>query len=389
MQLKPAQRRACRSPEPAAAATADPLAALKRVKRQLIERHVRPDDRRGLLAVALTLLPIGLLGWAAWLASTVSYALTAAITLLASLFLLRAFVLMHECGHGSLFRSAWLNRGFGFVLGVLTGMPQYVWSQHHQFHHAHNGNWDRYRGPLNIVPVGEYAAMSPAQQRRYRNARSIWLAPLAGFLYVVLNPRRTWLKGSAGLLRHLWSNRRLQSGMPLGERIAAFKTPCWSSAAEFRHMSWNNVVVLLLWGLAAWWMGPWLFVGFYIVAAALAGGAGLVLFSVQHNFEQSHATGNEGWDYTRSAMEGTSFLCLPAWLNWITVNIGYHHIHHLSARIPSYCLADCHDEYAGMFSSVTRIRLAQVPAALKYILWDTANQRLVSVADYQAGLRPA
>jgi len=209
VRLKSARRRACRLPGQPAAAAADPLAALKRVKRELIERHVRPDDRRGLLAVALTLLPIGLLGWAAWLASTVSYALTAAITLLASLFLLRAFVLMHECGHGSLFRSGRLNRGFGFVLGVLTGMPQYVWSQHHQFHHAHNGNWDRYRGPLSIVPVGEYAAMSAAQQRRYRNARSIWLAPLAGFLYVVLNPRRTWLKGCAGLLRHLWSNRRL------------------------------------------------------------------------------------------------------------------------------------------------------------------------------------
>jgi len=385
VRLKPARRRACRSSDPAAPAGADALAALKRVKRQLIERHVRPDDRRGLLAVALTLLPLGALGIAAWLGSSVSYLLTAALILPMSLLLLRAFVLMHECGHGSLFRSGRLNRGFGFVLGVLTGMPQYVWSQHHQFHHAHNGNWDRYRGPLSIVPVGEYAAMSPAQQRRYRNARSIWLAPLAGFLYVVLNPRRTWLRGSAGLLRYLWSNRRLHSGVPLVERIAAFKTPCWSSVQEFHHMSWNNVVVLLLWGLAAWLMGPWLFIGFYIVAAALAGGAGLVLFSVQHNFEQSHASGNEGWDYTRGAMEGTSFLCLPPWLNWITVNIGYHHIHHLSARIPSYCLAECHDENAGLFSGVTRIRLAQVPAALQYILWDTAAQRLVSAAEYQAG----
>jgi omega-6 fatty acid desaturase (delta-12 desaturase) len=263
-------------------------------------------------------------------------------------------------------------------------MPQYVWSQHHQFHHAHNGNWDRYRGPLNIVPVGEYAAMSPAQQRRYRQARSIWLAPVAGFLYVVLNPRRTWLKGGFGLLRHLWVERHSQRGWPLDDRIAAFATPCWSSPQEFRHMSWNNMVLLPLWALAAWWMGVGLFVGFYIVSAALAAGAGLVLFSVQHNFEHSHASGDAGWDYTRGAMEGTSFLSLPPWLNWITANIGYHHIHHLSARIPSYCLADCHDEAPQLFAAVTRIRLAQVPAALKYILWDTATERIVSVADYQA-----
>ena len=199
---------------------------------------MRPDDRRGLAAVALTLLPIGALGVAAWLGSSVSFALTAAITLLTSLFLLRAFVLMHECGHGSLFRSGRLNRGFGFALGVLTGMPQYVWSQHHQFHHAHNGNG--YRGPLNIVPVSEYAAMNVTQQRCYRNARSIWLAPLAGFLYVVLNPRRTWLKGGVGLLRHLGVERHAQRGMPLGERIAAFETPCWSSPQEFRHIDFGT-----------------------------------------------------------------------------------------------------------------------------------------------------
>jgi omega-6 fatty acid desaturase (delta-12 desaturase) len=392
VRLNSARRHAARSAQPAASSAesaARRLAQLKGLKRQLIERHVRPDDRRGLLAVALTLLPIGALAVAAWLGSSVSFALTAAITLLTSLFLLRAFVLMHECGHGSLFRSAGLNRGFGFALGVLTGMPQYVWSQHHQFHHAHNGNWDRYRGPLNIVPVSEYAAMSVTQRRRYRHARSIWMAPLAGFLYVVLNPRRTWLKGGVGLLRHLASKRHAQRGMPLGERIAAFETPCWSSLQEFRHMSWNNAVVLALWGLMAWLMGPILFVGFYIVAASLAGGTGLLLFSVQHNFEHSHASGNEGWDYTRGAIEGTSFLSLPPWLNWMTANIGYHHIHHLSARIPSYCLVECHDEYAGLFTGVTRIRLAQVPASLKYILWDTATQRIVSVADYQAGLQPA
>ena len=151
----------------------------------------------------------------------------------------------------------------------------------------------------------------------------------------------------------------------------------------------SAVLVLSLWGLSAWLMGPWLFFALCIVAPSLAAGAGLVLFSVQHNFEQSHASGTEGWDYTRAAIEGTSFLSLPPWLNWITANIGYHHIHHLSARIPSYCLAECHDEYAELFTGVTRIRLTQVPAAAKFILWDTATQRIVSVAEYQAGLRPA
>ena len=81
---------------------------------------------------------------------------------------------MHECGHGSLFRSARLNRVFGFVFGVVSGMPQYVWSAHHRFHHANNGNWAKYRGPLSIVSVDDYAAMNVAQQRRYDNARNVW-----------------------------------------------------------------------------------------------------------------------------------------------------------------------------------------------------------------------
>jgi acyl-lipid omega-6 desaturase (Delta-12 desaturase) len=359
------------------------LARLKVIKRQLIERHVRPDHFKGLSASAATLLLLAALTCAAWRSTELSYALTAAITLLTGLFLLRAFVLMHECGHGSLFRSGRLNRGFGFVFGVLCGMPQFVWSQHHQFHHAHNGNWDRYRGPLNTAPVAEYAAMSVDQRRRYRRARSIWLAPLAGFMYVIVHPRLTWLRGSAGLLRHVLAGKRADRRASIGALAAAYRTPCWQSLQQWQHMTCNNLALLALWGLLLWGVGPLLFVGFYLVSVSLAGGAGLLLFAVQHNFEQSYASSDEGWDYTRGAIEGTSFLHLPGWLNWFTANIAYHHIHHLSARIPSYCLAACHDEYAMHFSGVTRIRLAQVPAALKYILWDTLSQRIVSVAELQ------
>ena len=394
MRLRLARRRAVPRARPAAARAPDPaaasdLAGLKAAKRQVIERHVRPDDLKGLAEVATTLLPIAALAYASWRSLELSYGLTAVITLLGSLFLLRSFALMHECGHGSLFRSARLNRGFGFVFGVISGMPQLVWSQHHQVHHAHNGDWDRYRGPLNIVTAAHYDAMSAVQQRQYRNARSIWLAPFGGFMYAIVNPRVTWVKGSVGLLRHLISGRRHQPGASIGALAAGFKTPCWSSMQEFRHMSANNAVLLALWALSAWLMGPLLFVGFYLVGSALANGAGLVLFTVQHNFEHAYASRSVGWDYDRGAIEGTSFLVLPGWLNWFTLSIGYHHIHHLSARIPSYCLAGCQVENAHLFTRVTRIRLAQVPGAVKCILWDAVAQRIVSVAEHQATLRLA
>jgi omega-6 fatty acid desaturase (delta-12 desaturase) len=354
------------------------LTRLKALKRQIIDRHARPDNLRGLAMVLTTLLPIAALFALVPASAELSYALTGCIALLTSLFLLRAFVLMHECGHGSLFRSARLNRGFGFVFGVVAGMPQYVWSQHHQYHHANNGNWQRYAGPLNIISVHEYAAMSAAQQRRYRNARSLWLAPFAGFLYLIVNPRLNWLKGSLQLLLHLARAKLAQPAVSLREHARGFKTPLWTSAPEYWHMFWNNVVLLALWAVLAWLIGPALFFAFYVASVSLAGAAGIVVFTVQHNFEHSYASGDAGWDYHRAAIEGTSFLQLPSWLNWFTANIAYHHVHHLSARIPSYRLAACHAEYAALFAGVTRIGLAEIPRALRCILWDTQAQRLVA-----------
>ena len=355
------------------------LDQLKAAKRQIIERHARPDDRKGLTMVLTTLLPIGILFYAT-AAAGASYWLTAATVLVTALFLVRAFVLMHECGHGSLFRSGRLNRTLGFVLGVVTGMPQYVWARHHQHHHATNGNWDRYRGPLNIIRVDEYEALTFAQKRRYRSARSIWMAPLAGLMYVIVNPRLNWLLGSFALLWHVARGKVRQPGRSRAALASEFISPHWSNAKEYRHMCWNNCALLALWAAMSWLGGSGFFVACYVVSASLAGGAGIVLFAVQHNFDQAYASGDAGWDHDRAVLDGTSLLVLPAWLNWFTANIRYHHVHHLSARIPSYCLVACHDEFAHLFVGVRRIGLAQVPAALRCVLWDVRGARIVSVA---------
>jgi omega-6 fatty acid desaturase (delta-12 desaturase) len=353
------------------------LSQFQRLKqeRALILRHSRPDDRRGLAQVFATLLPLAALWWAAAWSTGVSYWLTAGVMLLMSLFLLRVFVLMHDCGHGSLFRSARLNRGFGFVFGVLSGMPQYVWSKHHAYHHATNGNWDKYRGPLSTASVDEFEALSGKQQRFYERVRSIWLAPLHGFVYLIFNPRFTWLKGNVALAGHLLR----------GKQLADFSTPYWASAKEYRHMSWNNAVLLCAWILMSWAVGPLLFFAVYLTSLSLAGAGGIVVFTVQHNFEHAYASSDEGWDHDAAAIQGTSFMILPRWLNWFTANIAYHHIHHLSARIPNYCLVKCHDEHAHLFADVTRIKLSRLYSTFKYILWDSRARRIISTAEYRRG----
>lgn len=357
------------------------VANLKTLKPRIIEAYARPDNMKAWFQVLTTLLPLALLWWAAVASAEEAWPALLLSVALMTLLLLRVFVLMHECGHGSLFRSPRLNRLFGFVFGVIAGMPQYVWSQRHHYHHSTNGNWARYRGPLCIITADEYAAMSDAQQRRYRRQRSIWLAPLAGFMYLIFNPRMGWISGSLALLRHQLFTPR--AGLSLRAHAAAFKTPVWNSSAEYWHMFWNNSALFALWALMAWVIGPLLFFGCYLVSVSVSGGVGILLFTVQHNFEESYASADEGWDYDRAAIEGTSFLQLPAWLNWVTANIAYHHIHHLSARIPNYRLAACHAEYSELFATVPRITLAQIPAALKCILWDERRRCILSVAEYE------
>jgi len=368
------------------------VSSIRRIKQQkhaIIRRYTQSDNITALTQVLTTLASLALLWWVALLSVAVSHLLTVAAMMLIVLFTLRVFALMHECGHGSLFRTQPLNRAFGFLLGVVAGMPQYVWSQHHNYHHAHNGNWEKYRGPYTTLSVDEYAAMNHAQQRMYRCKCSITVAPFIGFIYLIFNPRFTWLKGSVGLVSHMAKRKVAQPNLSMKAHATSFETRYWQSGKEYWHMFWNNVVLLSVWALMCWAFGTVRFFTIYLISASLAGGAGIVLFTVQHNFKHSYASDGERWDYNTGAIEGTSFLILPRWLNWFTANMAYHHVHHLSAKIPNYSLIRCHNDYRHLFSDVTRVKLSHVHKALKYILWDTRTQRIISVAEYRQQMNQA
>ena len=359
---------------------------IKEQKRAIVSGHCRSSSVRGLAQVLTTFGALALL-W--WLVRVGHGWLIVAVVLGISLFSLRAFGLMHDCGHGSLFRSPRLNRIFGFLLGVSVGMPQYVWAQHHNYHHAHNGNWDKYRGPYTTLSVDEYAALTPLRQRLYRCKCSMYGAPIVGFIYLIFNPRFTWLKGSIGLVVHTIRCKLAEPARSLRDHAASFRTRYWKSAREYRHMCWNNLALLGGWALMCWALGPRSFFPVYVISLSLAGGAGIVLFTVQHNFRHSYASDEANWDYDTGAIHGTSFLVLPAWLNWFTVDIGYHHVHHLSASIPNYRLTDCHKEFSHLFTDVTRVKLAEVRDALRYILWDSRGGKIVSVAEYELSVSQA
>jgi acyl-lipid omega-6 desaturase (Delta-12 desaturase) len=365
------------------------IGRIKEQKQTIIRDYAQADNLQALAQVLTALVALALVWWGAVSSIDVSRWFTAAAVVLIILFTVRVFALMHECGHGSLFHAPRLNRAFGFLLGVVAGMPQYVWSKHHQYHHATNGNWEKYRGPYTTLSVDEYAALTGAQQFMYRLKCSIAVAPFVGFIYLIFNPRFTWFKGSIGLVRHIVKGKVAQPNLSLKEHAASFETRYWQSSKEYWHMFWNNVVLLGIWVLMCWAFGTILFFTIYLISVSIAGGAGIVLFTVQHNFKHSYASDGRLWDYDAGAIEGTSFLILPRWLNWFTANIAYHHIHHLSAKIPNYRLTEAHNEYRYLFSGVTRVKLSQVHKALKYILWDTRARRIISVKEYRQQMNEA
>ena len=151
--------------------------------------------------------------------------------------------------------------------------------------------------------------------------------------------------------------------------------------AHYRHMTLEQPVPARDLGTDGVGGRPALFFACYVVSGSLAGGYGIVLFTVQHNFEHSYASADEGWDRDLAALRGTSYLILPGWLNWITADSAYHHVHHLCAAVPTTASPPCHREHEQLFSSVQRVGLFEIPSALKHILWDVSARRLVSVAE--------
>lgn len=365
---------------------AEDKAKVDRIKTEapnIIKKYAGRSNLKAAFQCLNTLLPYLALYYLAMTSLTTTPWLAAIYIVLLSLFTLRIFILMHDAGHLSLFDSKFLNSIVGFITGVCVGMPQYVWSQHHNYHHATNGNWEKYRGPLNIKSVSEYEQLTPAQQRTYRASRNILLAPLGAFMYFIFNPRFNWMLGSVKFFFGVLAAKLKNFQTPLKALIASQESRYWKTGREYLHMTLNNIALLSIWVVASIYFGAAAFFTVFTVSIMLAGAAGLILFTIQHNFEGSYASEDKDWDYHLAALKGSSYQVFPAVINWFSADIAYHHIHHLSARIPNYNLAACHREFAYLFEDVKRLKLGDVLDSFKFILWDTTGQQIISVARYE------
>lgn len=345
--------------------------------------YMKSNDLRATYQILNTVVPYILLWFLAVKAAFISYWLLPPIVVLMALFSGRCFSLMHDCGHYSLFCSKRANRVIGFILGAINAIPQYPWSRGHAYHHKTNGDWQRYRGPSALISTEEFAKLSPSAQRRYELLRHPLMIFPGGFFYLAIKPRLALILGTYGFIRHFLTCIKQDPGMSLATIISSYKSKNWYTAGEFWDLLFNNICSVGGWIFLGNLLGFGFFLSVYSITLTLSAAIFICVFFVQHNFDGSYAHKTEGWDYLRGAIEGSSYLELPKVFRWFAADIGYHNIHHLCEKIPNYNLEACHNQNRHLLADVKVLRISDIPDCFKFILWDSASNRLVSIASFR------
>jgi len=313
----------------------------------ILAPYKRPDWRRSLWQVADTALPLAAL-WALMLLFVDrAYWLTLLLALPAAAFLIRLFIIQHDCGHGAFFPSSRMSNLTGFLIGIFTLTPYDYWRKIHAMHHATSGNLERRGfGDIDTLTVREYLERSWWQRLRYRMYRN----PLVLF--------------GIGPPIHFVIRHRFPTLVPRS----------WKR--ERRSIYWTDLGLAATVGVMALTIGLRRFLMVQLPITLLASSLGVWLFYIQHQFRETYWEHEPQWDYLAAGMRGSSYYALPRVLQWLTGNIGLHHIHHLNSRIPNYRLQQCLDENP-VLQRVTRLTLRHSLACVFLKLWDEERGTLV------------
>ena len=314
------------------------------------------DLRRSLTQILTSVVPLFIFWYAAYVALTVGYWLTLILAVPTAGFVMRLFLIQHDCGHGSFFKSQKVADFVGFWLGVATFTPYRYWRKTHAYHHAHSGDLGfRGLGDVDTITVSEYLEKPFLGRLRYRLYRHPFvILGLGGFFVFALKPRYHWD------IPRRWKRE-------------------WASVWK------TNAALAALLVLASLTIGLKAAVIVHLPVLIVTGIVGVWLFYVQHQFEDTYWNEHTDWSYFEAGLQGSSYLVLPKPLQWVTASIGIHHVHHLSARIPNYRLQQCLDENPQL-QHVTQITIWDGIKTLRLALWDEDSRRLIS---FREARRPA
>jgi acyl-lipid omega-6 desaturase (Delta-12 desaturase) len=315
---------------------------------RILTRYREPSWKRSALELAVTMLPLAILWTLMWVVLQFSVWLCLLIAIPAAGFLVRLFMIQHDCGHGSFFSHRLVNDWVGRVLGVLTLTPYDFWRRTHAFHHATHGNLDRRgMGDIDTLTVREYLALSRWGRLKYRLYRHPMVMFGLGPAYLFVMQHRL----PVGLMRGGW-------------------VPWVSTMA-------TNAAIALIAATLIWFLGLKAFLIVHLPVVLLAASIGVWLFYVQHQFEETLWDRPPDWDLHEAALHGSSHYDLPRVLRWFTANIGIHHVHHLCSRIPFYRLPRILREHPEL-ASVGRLTLMESFRSVRLVLWDEEDRRLIS-----------
>ena len=315
---------------------------------QILARYRAPSPMRSIVELVITAGPLILLWLLMWATLDLGYWLCLLLAVPAAGFLVRLFMIQHDCGHGAFFHRRFANDWVGRVIGVLTLTPYDFWRRAHAVHHATSGNLERRGiGDVDTLTVHEYLALSRWGRLRYRLYRHpvimFGLAP--AYLFIVQH------RLPVGLMRSGWR-------------------PWLSTSAT--NLAIAALVATMIWLVG---IGPFLLV--HLPIMLLAASAGVWLFYVQHQFENTVWAHDHGWNLQEAALHGSSHYALPSLLCWFTANIGIHHVHHLCSRIPYYRLPLVLRDHPDL-DGIGRLTLLQSLRCVRLALWDEGQKRLVS-----------
>jgi omega-6 fatty acid desaturase (delta-12 desaturase) len=324
-----------------------------------LARYRSPNTGRSLLELAVTIGPFVGLWLLTWLGVYFGYWISLLLVVPAAGFLVRLFMIQHDCGHGSFFRSKWLNDWIGRVLGVLTFTPYDFWRHTHAVHHASSGNLGRRgMGDIDTLTVSEYLALPWYGRLRYRLYRHPLVMFGLGPIYMFVLQHRL----PVGLMREGW-----------GPWLSTMLT---------------NLGIAVIAAVLIFFIGIKAFLLVHLPIIMLAAAAGVWLFYVQHQFEGTVWDEDSSWNRHEAALHGSSHYDLPGVLRWMTANIGVHHVHHLSSGIPFYRLRDVLRDHPEL-GAVGRLTLWQSFGCIRLTLWDEAARKLISFRELRRARREA